>query len=161
MLASARLLTDGQLATLATAPDGLGLTLFSRSPIFSMTALSSGVIIAIPSVPGYFVEGLLCSAFATSGAGVCTTAPNFQMGNNATEDNLASATAPSVAAVNAVIAAGFPAKLVALGVPSGTTAKQLINLATAATVKVTVAGVGTGGFALSGYMLTTFNLRPV
>lgn len=132
------------------------------TPVFDLAALSSGVVVAIPTFPGFLpIVEVFGNLVATAGTGVCTVGPTLSVGNNANEDNLYLASAVTVAQVNASIAAGFPSKLNTINGAQGTNTRLLLDLSTQATVKVTVAAVGTGGFTLQGFLEFLFVLRAV
>jgi hypothetical protein len=160
-LADAAITGDLSVSERITGRGGGDVTLSFDTPASDLAALTSGVVIAIPSIPGFYPRTTTAILYATSGAGTCTTGPTLSVGNNAAEDNVAASTAMSAATVNAAIAAGFPSRLGSFGIPTGTTTRQLANLSTPATLKITVAGAGTGGFALHGYVNVVVTLAPV
>lgn len=130
-----------------------------RTPAIDFTVPSSGSIILLPSLPGYYPESILAGAvWMTGGTGTATDGAVMQAGNNAAEDNVLASTTATAANINLCIAAGFPSRCQGL---VGATTKQELNLITPVTLKITTPSAGSGGFTMPGYVSGVAVLAPL
>lgn len=116
----------------------------------------------IPSKPGYYFSIRQAECIVTSATGTMVTTVTWGAGNNGTtNDNLVSSQGNPTAAVFAVILTLVPNKCSLSVVAFGTAKSQLLDLTTAAVVRVTIAAILGGASTFRGRMNVVGQLIPI